>query len=125
MDDGIGRSGNIARLQGGEGEVDDLEPLFRRLVAAMHVGVVELHEFLIARLEAAEGERRNEVEHGERLVLRRGCVAARLRAAVGSVGDAGPVTCPVLGHTLRPVRDDALDRTARCLLERASVETGR
>ena len=36
-----------------------------------------------------------------------------LRAAVPLLRDAELVTYPKLGHTLRPVLDDALDRTAR------------
>jgi predicted alpha/beta-hydrolase family hydrolase len=38
-----------------------------------------------------------------------------LRAAVPLLHDAELVTYPRLGHTLRPVLDDALDRTARFL----------
>jgi predicted alpha/beta-hydrolase family hydrolase len=38
-----------------------------------------------------------------------------LRAAVPLLRDAELVTYPRLGHTLRPVLDDALDRTARFL----------
>jgi predicted alpha/beta-hydrolase family hydrolase len=40
-----------------------------------------------------------------------------LRAAVPKLGDAELVTYPGLGHTLKPVLDDALDRTARFLAE--------
>jgi hypothetical protein len=39
-----------------------------------------------------------------------------LRARVGLIRDAELVTYPRLGHTLRPVLDDALDRTAGFLL---------
>jgi predicted alpha/beta-hydrolase family hydrolase len=39
-----------------------------------------------------------------------------LRAAVPLLGDAELVTYPGLGHTLKPVLDDALDRTAAFLL---------
>jgi predicted alpha/beta-hydrolase family hydrolase len=38
-----------------------------------------------------------------------------LRAAVPQLRDAELVTYPGLGHTLKPVLDDALDRTARFL----------
>ena len=38
-----------------------------------------------------------------------------LRAAVGRLARAELVTYPRLGHTLRPVLDDALDRVARFL----------
>ncbi len=38
-----------------------------------------------------------------------------LRAAVPTLGDAELVTYPDLGHTLKPVLDDALERTARFL----------
>jgi uncharacterized protein len=38
-----------------------------------------------------------------------------LRAAVPLLRDAELVTYPRLGHTLKPVLDDALDRTARFL----------
>ena len=38
-----------------------------------------------------------------------------LRAAVGLLPDARLVTYPRLGHTLRPVLDDVLDRTAAFL----------
>ena len=41
-----------------------------------------------------------------------------LRAAVKRLGDAELVTYPRLGHTLKPVLEDALDRTARFLLGR-------
>lgn len=40
-----------------------------------------------------------------------------LRTAVGLLPDARLVTYPRLGHTLRPVLDDALDRAAAFLLE--------
>jgi hypothetical protein len=40
---------------------------------------------------------------------------ALLRAAVPLLRDAELVTYPGLGHTLRPVLEDALDRTARFL----------
>jgi predicted alpha/beta-hydrolase family hydrolase len=40
-----------------------------------------------------------------------------LRTAVGLLGDAQLVTFPRLGHTLRPVLDDALDRVAAFLRE--------
>lgn len=40
-----------------------------------------------------------------------------LRAAVGQLGDARLVTYPRLGHTLRPVLDDVLDRLAAFLQE--------
>jgi predicted alpha/beta-hydrolase family hydrolase len=39
-----------------------------------------------------------------------------LRARVAVLGDAELVTYPRLGHTLKPVLDDALDRTAAFLL---------
>jgi predicted alpha/beta-hydrolase family hydrolase len=39
-----------------------------------------------------------------------------LRARVGLLGNAELVTYPRLGHTLKPVLDDALDRTAAFLL---------
>jgi len=42
-----------------------------------------------------------------------------LRAAVPLLRDAELVTYPRLGHTLKPVLDDALDRAAAFLLERA------
>ena len=38
-----------------------------------------------------------------------------LRAAVPTLRDAELVTYPDLGHTLKPVLDDALERTARFL----------
>jgi pimeloyl-ACP methyl ester carboxylesterase len=38
-----------------------------------------------------------------------------LRAAVPLLRNAELVTYPKLGHTLKPVLDDALDRTARFL----------
>lgn len=41
-----------------------------------------------------------------------------LRAAVPLLRDAELVTYPRLGHTLKPVLEDALDRTARFLVER-------
>lgn len=41
-----------------------------------------------------------------------------LRARVALLGDATLVTYPRLGHTLRPVLDDALDRAAAFLLAR-------
>lgn len=40
-----------------------------------------------------------------------------LRAAVGGLRDARLVTYPRLGHTLRPVMDDVLDRVAAFLRE--------
>jgi uncharacterized protein len=40
-----------------------------------------------------------------------------LRAAARSLREGELVTYPNLGHTLKPVLDDALDRTARFLLE--------
>jgi predicted alpha/beta-hydrolase family hydrolase len=40
-----------------------------------------------------------------------------LRTAVGLLPDARLVTYPRLGHTLRPVLDDALDRAAAFLRE--------
>jgi predicted alpha/beta-hydrolase family hydrolase len=39
-----------------------------------------------------------------------------LRAAVSSLARSNLVTYPRLGHTLKPVLDDALDRTAEFLL---------
>ena len=42
-----------------------------------------------------------------------------LRKAVKRLPDAELITYPRLGHTLKPVLDDALDRTARFLLDRA------
>ena len=42
-----------------------------------------------------------------------------LRAAVPLLRDAELVTYPALGHTLKPVLDDALDRTAAFLLRNA------
>jgi predicted alpha/beta-hydrolase family hydrolase len=42
-----------------------------------------------------------------------------LRATVPLLADAELVTYPGLGHTLKPVLDDALDRTARFLVDRA------
>jgi predicted alpha/beta-hydrolase family hydrolase len=42
-----------------------------------------------------------------------------LRARIELLRDAELVTYPRLGHTLRPVLDDALDRAAAFLLERA------
>lgn len=42
-----------------------------------------------------------------------------LRRQVGLLADAELVTYPRLGHTLKPVLDDALDRTAAFLLARA------
>jgi predicted alpha/beta-hydrolase family hydrolase len=41
-----------------------------------------------------------------------------LRSAVKRLPDAELVTYPRLGHTLKPVLEDALDRTARFLLAR-------
>lgn len=41
-----------------------------------------------------------------------------LRAAVARLPDAELVTYPRLGHTLRPVLEDVLDRTARFLADR-------
>jgi pimeloyl-ACP methyl ester carboxylesterase len=43
-----------------------------------------------------------------------------LREAVTTLPDAELVTYPGLGHGLAPVLDDALDRVARFLRERAS-----
>src|SRR5665213_305121 len=77
-------SGKIARLQHGVGEIDDLEPLLRRLVAAVDVGMMQLHEFLIARLEADKGQRRRQVEYSKRLfLLRHLTTLGRLLALVG------------------------------------------
>ena len=42
-----------------------------------------------------------------------------LRAAVAELPDARLITYPGLGHTLRPVLEDVLDRTAAFLTERA------
>ena len=44
-----------------------------------------------------------------------------LRAAVPSSGNAELVTYPRLGHTLKPVLEDALDRTA-AFLPKASAD---
>jgi predicted alpha/beta-hydrolase family hydrolase len=41
-----------------------------------------------------------------------------LRARIALIGDAQLVTYPGLGHTLRPVLDDVLDRAAAFLLSR-------
>lgn len=43
-----------------------------------------------------------------------------LRERIGRLRDADLVTYPRLGHTLRPVLDDALDRAARFLLDVAA-----
>jgi hypothetical protein len=45
-----------------------------------------------------------------------------LRAHVPLLREAELVTYPRLGHTLKPVLEDALDRTARFLLEVAGPE---
>jgi predicted alpha/beta-hydrolase family hydrolase len=42
-----------------------------------------------------------------------------LRTAVGLIGDAELITYPRLGHTLKPVLDDALDRAAAFLKDLA------
>ena len=42
-----------------------------------------------------------------------------LRVAVGRLGDAELITYPRLGHTLKPVLDDALDRAAAFLKDLA------
>src|SRR5262249_51371362 len=59
-------SGEVAALQRRIGLVDDLEPLLGRLVAAMRIGVVQLDQFLVPRLEANEREGRLELEHQKR-----------------------------------------------------------
>src|SRR5207248_2078022 len=61
----------IARLQRGISLIDDLEFLFGCLVAAMGVGMVQLDQDLIPRLEAHQGEGRLDFENGERLLARR------------------------------------------------------
>src|ERR1041384_784840 len=71
--------GKIARLERRVSLVDDLQPLLRRLVAAMGVRVVELHKLLVARLEPAEREGRLEIEDKERLLLLREGTARRGR----------------------------------------------
>ena len=59
----------IAGLERRIGVVDDLQPFLGSLVAAMRVGVVELDQFLIARLEPDQGEGRREIEDDEGLLL--------------------------------------------------------
>ena len=66
-----GVSCEIARLQRGISLIDDLEFLFGCLVAAMGVGMVQLDEDLIPRLEAHQSEGRLDFENCERLLARR------------------------------------------------------
>src|ERR1700751_716845 len=61
----------IARLQRGISLIDDLQLFLGRLVATMGVGMVQLDQNLIPRLEAHQGEGRLDFENGERLLARR------------------------------------------------------
>src|SRR5579875_2071839 len=77
------KSGKIAGLQCRVSLIDCLQALFRLAVAAMGVGVVELDQFLVARLEAHQGERGAQVKHVEGGLLSRprsSPLAAVLRA---------------------------------------------
>jgi hypothetical protein len=64
---GVGAAG----LQRGISLIDDLELLLGCLVAAMGVGMMQLDQDLIPRLEAHQGEGRLDFENGERLLARR------------------------------------------------------
>src|SRR5271156_4859943 len=66
-----GGSCEIAGLQRGISLIDDLELLLGFLVAAMGVGMVQLDQDLIPRLEAHQGEGRLDFENGQRLLARR------------------------------------------------------
>ena len=48
-----------------------------------------------------------------------------LRASVGKLQNAELVTYPRLGHTLKPVLEDVLDRTAAFLLKVSATDRGR
>src|SRR5215469_155050 len=61
----------IAGLQGGVGLVDDLQLLLGCLVAAMRIGVMQLDQRLVARLEPDQGEGRVELEDRQGLLARR------------------------------------------------------
>ena len=64
-------SWEVARLQGGIGRVDIFQLFLGILVAAMGVGMVALHQFLIAHLEPRQRQRLGQVEQGQRLALER------------------------------------------------------
>src|SRR5262244_2976679 len=56
-------------LERGVGLVDALEPLFRRLVAAIGVRMKLLDQDLVANLDVVQGRRRLQLENGQRLLL--------------------------------------------------------
>src|ERR1700722_7371791 len=118
-----GKSGEVALLERRIGEVDDLHPLLGRLVAAMDVGVMELHQLLIARLQPDQGEGRLQIEDGQRLLLRRGL---HLRLATGLC--LGLILDPEHAEILelRPIAraDAAAERPARPLPHRVASQLG-
>src|SRR6185437_16512642 len=71
-------AGEVAGLKGRIGEVDLFQFFLGFFIAAMHVGVMALHQLLIAHLETRQGERRRQVEEGERLLLDRARPLRRL-----------------------------------------------
>src|SRR5271170_7738124 len=64
-------STEIAGFQSGIGLIDDLQLLLGRLVPAMRVGMVQLDQCLVPRLQTHRGERRLDLEYGKRLFLSR------------------------------------------------------
>ncbi len=93
-DGGASGAGEVAGLQRRVGLIDHLELLLRRLVPAVGIGMVALHELLVAGLDASEGERRRELEYRQGLLLRRERSFALPRLRGGVVDVEQPVVAP-------------------------------
>ena len=63
----LGDSVEIAGFEGRVGLIDDLQLLLGHFVSAMCIGMVELDQRLVARLQAHRGERSLDLEHGQGL----------------------------------------------------------
>src|SRR5882672_2635061 len=117
-------SGEIARFQRCIGLVDHLQLFLRCLVSAMCIGMVELDQFLVACLEANQGEGRLYLEDDEGSLLRRQLplVAWRLARAVaaGIAKDA-----EIVAHGGRVVwAVTAAERPGRALPSRVMTDLG-
>src|SRR5579883_1810214 len=115
----ISKSGKVAGFQGGIGLVDDLQFLFCRFVPAVGVGVVALDEFLVARLERRQCQRKLEPEHRERLFLRRARPRPLARTLGRLLGIEETVVFPA--QPISPA-DAAAKRPSRPLPDRVGAD---
>src|ERR1700748_1827006 len=70
----------VAGFEGRIGEVYLFQSFLGLFIAAMHVGVMALHQLFIAHLEPRQSERRGQIEQGQGFLLDRARLFRRLLA---------------------------------------------